>query len=352
MSEYHSHQSNPYHDIIQEIKQDIQQTPAETDEKNQDHTDQSQMPSDSCVASEKNSATGIAEFDEILDGGFPKGAVVLLAGSSGSGKTIFSFQWLFNGVKNGENGIYISLTEPLFKIVQNLEKMSFYDRIAVEQESLKIVDIRDRFSDSDYDPEEIISFIETMVKEGNVKRLCIDSITAVAYHYNEKARIRSFIFQLGKMLATLGCTTILTSEVSNTGEFSIYDVEEFISDAILRLDQTQIRDSFQRQLRIIKVRGKSFQSEVIPMKITNHGLSLFPKIHPPLNYETTTTRLPTGNGVLDEMIQGGVIQHSSTLLAGSTGTGKTLLSLGFIMEGLRNDEHCLFVGFEESRDKI
>jgi circadian clock protein KaiC len=161
-----------------------------------------------------NSATGIQAFDEILDGGFPKGAVVLLAGSSGSGKSIFSFQWLFEGIKKQENGVYISLTEPLFKIVENLEKMEYYNREAIEQEQLKIIDIRDQFRTSDYKSEAIIDFIEKIVKETNAKRLCIDSITAIAYHYNDKSKIRTFIFELGTILATLGCTTILTSEVA------------------------------------------------------------------------------------------------------------------------------------------
>ena len=341
-----------YENVVSELGALLEQRKnPQNDEPIEQKTDENQ-PETHYKESNISSSTGIKEFDEILDGGFPKGAVVLLAGSSGSGKTIFSFQWLFEGVKQDEHGLYLSLTEPLFKIVQNLEKMSFYDRIAVEQESLKIVDIRDRFSGSDYDPKEIISFIETLVKEGNVKRLCIDSITAIAYHYNQKAGIRSFIFKLGKMLATLGCTTILTSEVSHEGTFSVYDVEEFISDAILRLDQTRVRDTYQRQLRIVKVRGKSFKSEAIPMKIASDGIHLFPKIHPPLTFNVEHQRFSTGNEELDAMIEGGVIQNSSTLLAGSTGTGKTLLSLAFIMQGLRNGEHCLFVGFEESRDQL
>ena len=63
-----------------------------------------------CPSAINVSFTGITEFDKLLDGGFTKGSVVLLAGSSGSGKTIFSFQWLFVGIKNNENGIYITLT--------------------------------------------------------------------------------------------------------------------------------------------------------------------------------------------------------------------------------------------------
>ena len=69
--------------------------------------------------------TGIQGLDEVLNGGIPKYALTLLAGTSGTGKTILSFQWLFEGVKEGENGIYISITEPLFMAVRNIESLDF-----------------------------------------------------------------------------------------------------------------------------------------------------------------------------------------------------------------------------------
>ena len=87
----------------------------------------------------ESSSTGIQELDDIIKGGFPKGSVVLLAGSSGSGKTICSLQWLFEGVKKNENGIYISTTEPLFKTVKHLEAMTFYDRDVLEKERVKLL---------------------------------------------------------------------------------------------------------------------------------------------------------------------------------------------------------------------
>jgi circadian clock protein KaiC len=175
-----------------------------------------------------DSSTGIKDFDNLLDGGFVKGSVVLLAGSSGSGKTIFSFQWLFEGVKNDETGIYITLTEPLFKTLENLEKLSYYNKEAVENEKLKIVDLRKIYDREGFNQRKILDFIEAEVKRTNAKRLCIDSITAIAYQLDDKAEIRAFIFALGTTLATLGCTTILTSEVSEIDKYSKYEVEEFI----------------------------------------------------------------------------------------------------------------------------
>jgi len=339
-----------YQNVVQELDQMLHQK--------QPVVQEAKKPSTECENISKpkdmvnNSSSGIKEFDELLDGGFPKGSVILLAGSSGSGKTIFTFQWLFEGIKNKENAVYITLTEPLFKIVENLEKMNFYDRNALEQEKLKIVDLREKYAGKGFNPREILDFIEDQVKQTNAKRLCIDSITAIAYHYNDKAQIRSFIFELGKILATLGCTTILTSEVANPDKYSMYEVEEFISDAILRLDQIIVNDDLQRVMRIVKVRGKSYRAEAIPLKISADGINLFPKIHTPLKCHPTGGRVKTGNNELDDMLMGGVIQGYTTLVAGSTGTGKTLLSLQFIMEGLSKGEPCLFVDFEESKEQL
>jgi len=298
------------------------------------------------------SPTGIRELDRLLGGGFPKGSIVLLSGSSGSGKTIFSFQWLFEGIKNNENCLYITLTEPLFKSLKNLEIMNFYNRKAIEQEKLKILDIRGIYDKMEFNQEKILSYIEEQVKQTNVKRLCIDSITAIAYNLDDKAQIRKFIFELGKILATLGCTTVVTSEVADPNRYSVYEVEEFISDAILRFDQVKISDELQRTMQIIKVRGTKYEAEDLHFRISNEGIIVFPKLKVPLQYESSMQRISTGILHLNQMLMGGLFRGSSSLIVGSTGTGKSLLSMQFIIEGLKNGEPCLYAGFEESRDQL
>jgi len=104
-SQSHDYSSHRYQSVVQELDQMLKQNepntqkPEPTSEK---HTDKPKNLAN-------NSPTGVKEFDELLDGGFPKGAVVLLAGSSGSGKTIFASQWLFEGVKNNENRFHIQV---------------------------------------------------------------------------------------------------------------------------------------------------------------------------------------------------------------------------------------------------
>jgi len=301
----------------------------------------------------EGSPTGIKEFDEALKGGFPKGSVVLLAGSSGSGKTIFSFEWLFNGVKQGEKSIYITLTEPLFNTLKNLETFSFYDREAIESESLKIIDMRDSiFDPKGFDYEKVLDFIEDEITSSGATRLVIDSVTAIAYTINNKAHIRQFIFELGKILATLGCTTILTSEVADENSYSMFSVEEFISDVILRCDRIKKDNQLLRTISIIKVRGKETFMGSLDFRITSEGIKVIPPLDVKMTAKATSERISIGNEDVDKLLFGGVLKGSSTMLAGTTGTGKSLLSLSFIFDGLKKGEHCLYVGFEESRDQI
>ncbi len=340
--------SQQYQNIVQEVDQIIQEKKSTIPPPEQLlSTDNNYCPSAINV-----SFTGIKEFDKLLDGGFTKGSIVLLAGSSGSGKTIFSFQWLFEGIKNNENGIYITLTEPLFKTLENLEKLSYYNKEAIENEKLRIVDLREVCGKEGFDQRKILDFIEDEVKRTNAKRLCIDSITAIAYQLDDRAKIRAFIFAVGTTLATLGCTTVLTSEVSEMNKYSKYEVEEFISDAIIRFDQINVKDELQRIMRIIKVRGRNHRSDDIYFKITKDGINVFPKLRVPLEHFSTTERISMGISALDDMLGGGIFVGSSTFITGSPGTGKSTLGLSFLAEGLKNGETCLYAGFEESKKQV
>ncbi len=301
----------------------------------------------------ESSSTGVPELDRVLGGGFPKGSTILIAGSSGSGKTILSLQWLFEGIRHGENGVYISLTEPLFKSVRDLETMSFYDKSAIEQQKLKILDMRDIIAEKGVlEPQKIYDFLEKYVRQTGAKRLCIDSVTAIAYSLDDRDKIRAFIFELGKLLATLGCTTFLTSEVAEEKKFSVYGVEEFISDAILRLDQVRVKDETKRVMQVVKVRGRNYEPGELYFTISEKGINVFPRLKVSLEHASSSERMSTGNATLDEIFTGGVFKGSSTLVLGSTGTGKSALCMQYIVDGLKKREPCMYLSFEESRSEV
>ncbi len=187
--------------------------------------------------------TGIDGLDETLQGGIPEGHVVLLRGKAGTGKTILSMQWLFEGQKQfDESGIYIAATEPFEKALQNMNSMDFFDEEALNEGNIKVTDLRSIMDALGIkggedvvreDVDNLVDVIRDFVEDYDAKRLVIDSITAAGLRFGDKGLFRDFIFRLGTVLSGLGCTTFLISEKEYSSRF---EVEDFISDGIIELD--------------------------------------------------------------------------------------------------------------------
>lgn len=236
------------------------------------------MARDKCV-------TGIKELDIQMDGGIPVGSTVLIVGSSGSGKTTLCMQFLVNGAKMGEKGVFFTITEPLFKLMSNLEKFEFFDKSLVENGMITIIDLRIIFERMGLDVEKytvedasaLLDVIKDIAKELNAKRLVIDSITALCYRLQSREMIRDFIFKLGTFLAAMECTTFLTSEIPpREYKFSQYGIEEFISDGIIFLGDIERGGDLIRTLQIVKMRGVNHSRAKYAMSITSRGIELAP----------------------------------------------------------------------------
>lgn len=233
--------------------------------------------------------TGISELDIKLGGGIPSGNTVLMVGSSGSGKTTLSMQFLANGAQMGERGVFFTITEPLFKLTKNMENFSFYDKKMIEQGMINIIDLRiiserlglDAEKYSVEDASALLDVLKDIADELQVKRLVIDSITALCYRLKTNEMIRDFIFKLGSSLAAMGCTTILTSEVppARQGQlhYSKYGIEEFIADGIMYLSDVDRKGDLIRTLQLIKMRGTSHSRSKVALSISSlEGVQITP----------------------------------------------------------------------------
>ena len=238
------------------------------------------------VTESRHCTTGIQELDQKLGGGIPIGDTVLMVGSSGSGKTTLCMQFLANGAKQGERGVFFTITEPLFKLTKNLQNFEFYDKKLIESGTINLIDLRIISERLGLDAEKytledagaLLDVLNDIANELNVKRLVIDSITALCYRLQTKEMIRDFIFKLGSSLAAMNCTTILTSEVPpNVIQYSQYGIEEFIADGILFLGDVERKGDLIRTLQIIKMRGTPHSRTKSAMSISSkNGIELIP----------------------------------------------------------------------------
>jgi KaiC/GvpD/RAD55 family RecA-like ATPase len=216
--------------------------------------------------------TGIPGLDKIMMGGIPKNQLVLITGTSGTGKTILSNQFIYNGItKFNENGVYLSFEEPEDYIRENV-KVFGWDLSKLEKER--------RFSFIRYDPyniDEVINVLESNITEINAKRVVVDSISALALYVKDRAELRRMIFNLSLTLRKLNCTSLLVSEiVHGKPGLSRYGVEEFVSDGVVVMYYERLQSSFIRAIQIWKLRGSKHSEKLHPYTITDEGITVYP----------------------------------------------------------------------------
>ncbi len=216
-------------------------------------------------------STGIPGLDELIEGGFPKGSVILLSGTCGTGKTLTSIQFLWHGIQNGENGVYISFEEPVEQVKESVKEFG-WDLEKAEKEG-KLIMMR-------YDPfhvEDIIDIILSSVRKVDAKRLVIDSISALGMYIRDPTEVRRSIYTLVSNIYKLGCTTILTSEIlPDQLELSRFGVEEFLADGVIVYYYTRVNTYFARAITIWKMRYTNHSQRIHPYKITEKGVVVFP----------------------------------------------------------------------------
>jgi circadian clock protein KaiC len=232
-------------------------------------------------------ATGIEGLDNILGGGIPRGNMILVAGSVGTGKTTFSLEFLVRGAERGERSLFLSVTEASAKLIQNLSTFEFFRRDLIDDGSLVFVDlpnIYDRLGleHEELTPDEIDILIRTigdLVESLGVKRLVLDSLTSVCYRIRRDERIRDFMLRLSQTLTELGCTSLLVSEIGpQAGRYSLHGVEEAIVDGVVLLWNTRRQGDILRVLQVVKMRGTAHSRAQYVIELTPIGMLMAPHL--------------------------------------------------------------------------
>jgi circadian clock protein KaiC len=301
----------------------------------------------------KKSPVGIVELDEILGGGFPARSLILLSGNAGSGKTILSTQFLYNGaVKYGEKGVYVSFAENRDDYYRNMLSLGM-DMRSLERKGLfKFMDMVTMRGE---DALKIVT--EKIVKttsELKAKRLVIDSLSALLQTMGV-AETRIFLHTvLGKVTKSLDVTAVAIGEIPYGEGKTGLGVEEFVADGVIFLTHMGTAGSENRRLTIAKMRGTPLDRATFEYLIDKRyggvGVVVLPKrVEMPAASEQ---KLSTGVEGLDKITHGGVFRGSVTLVEGATGIGKTTLCLQFLAANALKGEKALYVSYEEPVGQI
>lgn len=224
----------------------------------------------------KKARTGITGLDQMLSGGVIEGRPYLISGGPGSGKTIFGMQFLVEGVRSGEAGLFITLEEPASEIFQNmapfnwdLEKISILELTPTSESGPWFVP--KNFADSELNILNISDKIQKAIVETGAKRLVVDSVTTMKSLLSTEFEVRKVMLSFIQFLSNLGCTSFLVSESSHEME-----VESFLARGVIRLHTINDRGSKKRACEIEKMRGMSFDEQMRPLKITEEGIVVYP----------------------------------------------------------------------------
>ena len=229
--------------------------------------------------------TGIDAIDHILSGGIPRGNTVLVSGSVGTGKTSICVEFLIRGALEDETSLYLSVTEPTDKLLQNMIPYDFFDGKLLKQGTLQFIDLPRLYEKLGIDKDELgfeearllVDTIVNLAEEQHIRRLVLDSVTSVAYRLKEQERIRDFLLRLGQGLSALNTTSLLVSEVGAAGDsYSRWGVEEAIADGVILTGNLERRGDLLRTLQVVKMRGTQHSRAKYVLDLTTSGVLLVP----------------------------------------------------------------------------
>ena len=206
---------------------------------------------------EERAQTGVANLDDNLEGGIPRGNMVLIAGNPGTGKTLLSGEFLHRGAEEGEQGLYVSLAEGRASFLDYMRK------VGRDLESPALpgsVNVMDLVTIKEQGIETLMEGILDRIEELHVERLVVDSFSALAGAFTQAIDARVALHILGKLVKRSGCTTLLVTEVPTGGSSLGLGVEEFLADGIIHLRRENMGGGVLRSLEVTKMRGTEIRS--------------------------------------------------------------------------------------------
>lgn len=297
-------------------------------------------------------ATGVPGLDDVLGGGLPEFSFNLIAGEPGCGKTTLAHQMMFAMATPQRQALYFTvLGEPALKMMRFQQQFAFFDAEKIGR-SVRFINLADDTIGEDLS--KVLARIVAEVQAHEPGIVFVDSFHSMMPSDPRQGEtggnVARFAQQLALMMSTWQATTFLISEFQGeVGASPLFTV----CDGLIWLRQSVQRNSMVRKLEVKKMRGQPTLPGLHTFRVSAAGVEVFP----PAGVLTDGERGPlsTGTGLrlamgvpgLDEMLGGGLPRGYSLLVAGPSGSGKSILAATFLAEGARSGETGVIAAFEQ-----
>lgn len=303
-------------------------------------------------------ATGVPGFEVLTKGGIPAGRTILVAGRSGTGKSILSLQIACQLAHAGRPAIYVAVEERPDDLASTADMLGFDAASLLAGDKLRFFDLRRPLAGPTHVTGEfdIAGLTETLLATATAMSaglVVIDSITALFRPRPDESSIRVMLFQLVSALEDRGLTVILTAESPHDySRATTFGVEDYLCDLVLVLRNVVDGKRRRRSVEVQKYRRSPHYKGEYPFTITDHGVTVFPMDAMREVAVSPSERFSSGVAGLDAMTSGGLLRDAIVLLRGPTGSGKTTLAGMYSRAGAARGESVVYYGFEETRPML
>jgi circadian clock protein KaiC len=324
------------------------------------------------AASRLGDPTGVPNLDQVLGGGLARGALVLVVGAPGSGKTTLALQMAFAAARAGRRVLMLTaLSEPTNKLIAHLRAFTFFDEDLLG-DAIQVLSMQQ------FLPQGLAATadeVQAEVRRTQAGLVIIDGFRGMRSAEGDPQRAREFLYEIGTALGVRGATTVITSEAAPR-DAALFP-EATTADVLLGLHYGLDGLRQQRYLEAIKVRGAAPLPGLHAMTLAAAGVTIYPRLEARVIMDAggeeesdgeltgaagrdarmvqehrLTERVLFALPEFDALLGGGLTRETSTLVLGNPGTGKTLLALHWALTGVDAGDPVLYLGFRENRRQL
>jgi circadian clock protein KaiC len=305
------------------------------------------------AATQARVSTGIPGLDDILAGGLPSHHLYLVEGDPGTGKTTMALHFLREGVRRGEKGLYVTLSESKGELLGVAASHGWtLDGITIHEMAPQNDDVQPEAQYTVFHPAEVeladtIASVFTIVNEVQATRVVFDSLSELRMLAQNPLRYRRQILSLKRFFAGRSCTVLLLDD--RTAGQNDLQLQSIAHGVILMLNQERDYGTKRRRLEVRKLRGSKFREGYHDYTIETGGVVVFPRLvasehHPGIANECVSS----GIGGLDKLLGGGIHTGTSNLLMGPAGCGKSSIATKYAMAAASRGTKAAIFTFDET----